>query len=409
MKGNFIVSQEKLLTILGIRGIPAHHGGFETFAEKLALHLISVGWDVTVYCQQKGSGLPYESIWQGVRCVHIPVKQSGALGTIIFDWKSVLHSLSEKSLLLTLGYNTAVFNLLQRLKGQTNIINMDGIEWRRDKWGLIAKTWFWLNERAGCWVGNHLVADHPEIKKHLTTRVTSNKITMIPYGGDEVLSADEMILSAYQLSAGSYSLVIARPEPENSILEMVRAFTSKRRNHKLVVLGNFQPESNAYHRAVSEAGNDEVLYPGAIYDGRVVQALRFYGRFYLHGHRVGGTNPSLVEALGAGSAVIAHNNKFNRWVAGPEAAYFDDEASCAELLDRLLTDDSALSAMKAASRKRFKECFTWEQVLGQYEALLDAMISGVKLGFPDEDSAGLRQDLDLARSNKDSQDRKDAA
>lgn len=360
----------KSLLILGTRGVPAQHGGFETFAEKLSLFLVAQGWQVTVYCQEDAGEGIWESTWQGIRRIHIPVRSQGALGTIIFDLKATWHALSQKGLFLTLGYNTAVFNLLQRLRGQVNVINMDGIEWRREKWGVIAKTWFWLNERIGCWVGNHLVADHPQIKAHLATRVHRDKITMIPYGGDEVVSADPALLERYGLEAGRFSVIIARPEPENSFLEMVRAFSREARGHKLVVLGSFQPDSNAYHRSVMQAASVEVLFPGAIYEAPVVQALRRYARFYLHGHRVGGTNPSLVEALGAGCAVIAHDNHFNRWVAGADAVFFADEDACAAQFERLLMDDTAVQAMKQASHTRFLECFTWPQVLAEYEQLL---------------------------------------
>ncbi|WP_455230116.1 DUF1972 domain-containing protein [Geopseudomonas aromaticivorans] len=360
------------LLILGTRGVPAQHGGFESFAEKLSLFLVEKGWDVTVYCQEVGWGAVSESVWQGVRRIHIPVRQSGAVGTIVFDWRATCHALSQNGLFLTLGYNTAIFNLLQRLKGQTNIINMDGIEWRRDKWGMLAKSWFWLNERAGCWIGNHLVADHPRIREHLATRVSAEKITMIPYGAENVSDADASLLLPYGIEPGRFSVIIARPEPENSLLEMVRAFSLVRRGHKLVVLGNFRPESNLYHREVLAAASDEVIFPGAIYDAPIVHALRFYSRFYLHGHRVGGTNPSLVEAMGAGCAVIAHDNPFNRWVAGVDAAYFVDEPACAELLESLLTDDAAIARMKAASSARFAERFTWDQVLREYEDMLVA-------------------------------------
>tara|TARA_R110002012_G_scaffold160502_3_gene322409 strand:- start:9967 stop:11088 length:1122 start_codon:yes stop_codon:yes gene_type:complete len=358
------------ISILGIRGLPAKHGGFETFAEKLSLYLVARGWGITVYCQEEGSGDVYETEWQGVKRIHIPVTREGAAGTIIFDWKATRHALNQQGLFLTLGYNTACFNLMQRLKGQTNVINMDGIEWRRDKWGIVAKTWFWLNERAGCWIGSHLVADHPKIKEHLATRVQAEKVTMIPYGGDEVLSADSALLEPYALSPNEYSVIIARPEPENSFLEMVRSFSCKVRHHKLVVLGNFTPQGNAFHRAVMDAASEEVIFPGAIYEAPVVQALRFYARFYLHGHRVGGTNPSLVEALGAGCAVIAHDNHFNRWVAGEDAAYFENEAACEGLFDQLLNDTSRQLAMKEASKTRFYERFTWPQVLQEYEQLL---------------------------------------
>ncbi|KZN21179.1 MULTISPECIES: DUF1972 domain-containing protein [Pseudomonas] len=362
----------KNLYILGIRGIPAKHGGFETFAEKLSLYLVKQGWKVTVYCQEEGSGGISTSEWKGVHRIHIPITNTGVAGTVFFDWKATVHALGQKGLFLTLGYNTAAFNILQRIKGQTNVINMDGIEWRREKWGLVAKTWFWLNERAGCWIGNHLVADHPKIKDHLVTRVKDSKVTMIPYGGDRVNEADSAALAGYGLEPHGFSVVIARPEPENSFLQVVKAFSSKRRNHKLVVLGNFTPEKNEYHKRVMDAAGDEVIFPGAIYEAAVVRALRFFSRFYIHGHQVGGTNPSLVEALGAGCSVIAHNNHFNRWVAGDAAVYFDDEHDCAKLFEKYLRDDHnhLIAAMKAESTRRFNEKFTWENILSQYEKLL---------------------------------------
>lgn len=127
---------------------------------------------------------------------------------------------------------------------------MDGIEWARAKWGLVARTWFWLNDWAGCWLGDHLVADHPEIKRHLESRVSPHKITMIPYGADSVDSADPSPVRALDLTPGRFLTLIARAEPENSVLEMVRAFSGKRRGVNLVVLGNYDFINNPYHRAV---------------------------------------------------------------------------------------------------------------------------------------------------------------
>ncbi len=361
--------QLKKIRILGIRGVPANHGGFETFAEHLALYLVKQGWEVIVYCQEDSGEQVYEDDWQGVRRVHIPVSQQGALGTILFDWKSNLHAGKTSGLILTLGYNTAVFSLWFRLKGINNIINMDGIEWRRQKWGTIAKTWFYLNEWAGAWLGNHLVADHPAIKTHLSTRVNSNKITTIAYGAAEVTQADESRLQQYGLAANEYAILIARAEPENSILEVVKAWSRRPRGVKLVVLGKYDA-GHAYQRAVKEAASAEVVFLGAIYEAENVAALRFYSRLYVHGHQVGGTNPSLVEALGAGNPVLAHDNQFNRWVVGEEARFFDGEAGCAEVLDSLLADQALLGRMRAASLARHREAFTWDQILRQYEQLL---------------------------------------
>ncbi|NUQ49021.1 MAG: DUF1972 domain-containing protein [Phycisphaerae bacterium] len=358
------------LSILGTRGVPACHGGFESFAERLALFLVERGWKVSVYCQEHGGGAIHDSDWRGVRRIHVPVTGEGAAATVIFDWKTARHAAAQDGLFLTLGYNTALFNLWQRVRGQINLINMDGIEWRRDKWGPIARAWFWLNERAGCQIGNHLIADHPGIAAHLATRTRTDRITMIPYGADAISQADSAPLAAYGLEPGRFSVIIARPEPENSFLEMVRAFSGRRRGHTLVVLGRFTAHTRPYHREVMAAASAEVIFPGAIYEAPIVQALRFHSRLYLHGHRVGGTNPSLVEALGAQCAVVAHDNPFNRWVAGPGAAYFGDEAGCARVLDTLLDNDEALARMRRASYARFRERFTWPLVLGDYEALL---------------------------------------
>lgn len=359
----------KTIRILGTRGVPAAHGGFETFAEYLAVYLVGRGWRVTVYCQEEGEAPVFEDEWRGIRRVRVPVATPGAAGTVVFDWKSTWHAAREPGLVLTLGYNTAVFCALYRMKGRTNVINMDGVEWRRQKWGRAARIWFWLNDWAGCRLGNHLVADHPQIKEHLGTRVASDKITMIPYGADSVDEADAELIAPYGLMPGGYAILIARAEPENSILEVVRAWSRKSRGCKLVVLGKYEV-GHAYQRAVREAASDEVIFPGAIYEKPVVQVLRFHARFYVHGHQVGGTNPSLVESLGAGNPVLAHDNPFNRWVTGPEQRFFADEDSCAEQIDAILANAALRSRMGAASRRRHETVFTWDRILGQYQQLL---------------------------------------
>jgi glycosyltransferase involved in cell wall biosynthesis len=163
--------------------------------------------------------------------------------------------------------------------------------------------------------------------------------------------------------------VVARPEPENSILEVVQGFSMRQRGKTLVVLGNYDP-LNAYHRAVQGAAGPEVRFVGAIYDKPVVQALRFHSAAYVHGHQVGGTNPSLVEALGAGNAVLAHDNRFNRWVAADGAAYFTSAAGFDEALSTVLGQPDRLPALRTAALQRFRDGLTWPQILGQYEALL---------------------------------------
>lgn len=359
----------KTLRILGTRGIPAAHGGFETFAEHLALYLRDRGWRVIVYSQDIGQAPVAHDTWQGIERVRISVAGDNALYTMRFDWLSILHAAKHNDLCLTLGYNTALFNAVLRLKGVPNIFNMDGIEWIRAKWSKPAKTWFWINDWFGCWLGNHLIADNPAIKTHLMTRVPDDKITMIPYGAVPVKHAPEEPVRQYGLEPGRYLTVIARPEPENSLLEIVEAFSVKQRGYKLAVLGSYQAD-NPYHAAVRRAASQEVEFLGAIYDAPTVQALRFHSAAYVHGHQVGGTNPSLVEALGAGNAVIAHENRFNLWVAGQGASYFDSVNKLSTCFDQLLSDDNTLRRMREASRQRFEQALTWPIVLSQYEELL---------------------------------------
>lgn len=360
----------KTVKILGCRGVPARHGGFETFAEELSLFLASRDWCVTVYCQECGRGEIREEDWRGVHLVRIPVNYSGALGTIVFDWISLWHSLKKEGPNLVLGYNTGAFHLISRLTKTVCLINMDGIEWKREKWSFAERCWLYCNECIGAWSANHLIADHPEIKKHLLRHTPSSKITMIPYGARNLEHGDTVPLIRYGVSEHPYCLIVARPEPENSILEIVQAFTARSRGLNLLVLGDLFPDENPYHQGIMGVANEEVVFPGAIYDKDVIDCLRFHAKLYIHGHRVGGTNPSLVEALGAGTPILAYDNCFNRWVAGEGSTYFSCVEECKEALDYLLANPDRLSEMKRASKKRFFEAFTWKTVLNEYEKLL---------------------------------------
>jgi glycosyltransferase involved in cell wall biosynthesis len=374
----------KTLRILGTRGIPGRHGGFETFATQLALYLAPRGWNVTVYCQvdtdpnapQAAPTDWQEDTWNGIRRIHVPTGGDGPRAAVLYDWKCVRHARQSDGAILTLGYNTAVFSVLYNGKIGEHIMNMDGIEWRRAKWPFPVKCWFFLNELAGCWLADHLVADNPHIKKHLMRWVPERKITMLPYTGDSdpdvSLSEVERIptLRDIGLKPGRFALLIARPEPENSVYELVVAYARRHRGMPLIVLGNYQPELRSYHRKVFEAANSEVIFVGGIYDKQVLLALRHHAALYLHGHTVGGTNPSLVEALAAGTPTLAHGNAYNRWVAGDGAAYFTNWREADERLDQLLTSASERSALSAAAKRRFAEAFTSDIVLGDYETML---------------------------------------
>jgi glycosyltransferase involved in cell wall biosynthesis len=292
---------------------------------------------------------------------------------MLFDCIATLHSLVSGRLPLVLGYNTAVLSLLYRAAGRRSIMNMDGTEWRRGRWPRPVKVWYRINELLGCLLSDHLIADNPEIFRHLTTRarVRACKVSTIPYGADSIEYADPALLTRYGLASRNYALGIGRIVPENSILEIVRSWGQAGLEQTLVLLGAFAPDQNTYHRAIKEAADQKVQFLGAVYDKGLVNALRFHSRFYIHGHQVGGTNPSLVEALGAGSPIIAHDNCFNRWVAGPDAMYFRNEdeliRACSELAR---APAQHLAKLSAASRARHVERFRWEDILADYHRLL---------------------------------------
>jgi glycosyltransferase involved in cell wall biosynthesis len=373
---------KKSVSIFGTRGVPAAHGGFETFAHHLAPYLVTHGWNVTVYCQGHNANRPiYIDIWNNVTRVHItPLWRgrvvSGPLGTALFDLRAMWHACkAERGLWLTLGYNSGGLNILPRLLGRPQVINMDGVEWRRNKWSFAYKCIFYINYWLAGLAGNRLIADHPRIADMLMNHFYADKITMIPYGADRIGTAPTELLEPYGVAPGMYAVVIARAEPENSLLQIVRAWSRKPRAMKLLVLGHYNAD-NAYQAAVRAAASNDVVFPGAIFDQNIVQALRYHARVYIHGHTVGGTNPSLVESLGAGNAVIAHDNHFNRWVAGDAGRYFTNEVTLAVLFDGLLSDEDVLGRMRVAARDRFDAAFQWDDILAQYEYVLDRTLSG---------------------------------
>jgi glycosyltransferase involved in cell wall biosynthesis len=359
----------KNLYILGTRGIPAAHGGFETFAQDLAFHMTKQRWNVTVYCQ---SDKNQRIMWQDITCHHIKASNT-TLGTAWFDLQALLHCLKQESgIMLTLGYNTGFFNFIPKISSKKQIINMDGIEWKRGKWSLPYKLAFYLNYICAGIAGDVLIADNPGIEDLLSRSFNNNKIKMIPYGASAVENADPAFLTPFGLTPQNYAILIARPEPENSILEIVEAWSQKPRDKKLIVLGTYNSDNN-YHKRIRNVASNDVVFPGALYNPDIVKALRYYAAFYLHGHTVGGTNPSLVEALSAGNAVIAHDNIFNRWTAGHAALYFKDKKSLSDILNKLTDVD--LNTLRQHAVSRHAEAFQLDNILYQYELLCEHVLT----------------------------------
>ena len=360
-------STSRRLSILGTRGVPAQHGGFETFADAFSQYLSRRGWKVNVYCQTRGKGPIREDDWMGVHRFLVPANGDSPLASMFFDLRCVLHARRQGVPCLTLGYNTAIFNLLLKMAGIPTLMNMDGIEWSRAKWSVPARAWLYLNELAGAWVSDHLIADHPQIALHLQRHTRPDRITMIPYGAEIPALPSSGHLDAFGVDPGRYALLVARPEPENSILEIVRSWSRCSRGMKLLVLGKYLPNESLYHQQILAQASSEVLFPGAIYDKDRLQALRWHAAFYMHGHRVGGTNPSLVEALASRNPVIAHDNRFNRWVAGNAGDFFSDEVECDLRIKEMIGDPSLRDRLSQNAQIRHRELFRIEKIHEAYE------------------------------------------
>ena len=200
--------QMKKVIVLGTRGVPANHGGFETAVEKLARFLHSDdSWEITVFCQERGRFSVVDSSWKGIHRKVITVPLGGTLSTIVFDVISLVLALRMSGVLLTMGYPTAFLWILPRILGRYHVVNMDGIEWKRAQFGWFGRLWYWINEKLGCVFANRLIADHPEIARHLSKNLgAAKKIITIPYGGDFVDSVNQSYLDRWSLVPNTFWL-----------------------------------------------------------------------------------------------------------------------------------------------------------------------------------------------------------
>lgn len=364
--------------LIGVRGIPNRYGGFERLVEVLAPHLVQQGHRVTVFCEvdvKPGEALPRDDIWEGVQRRYVPVRTGGPLGTIEYDWRS-FQAVPPGSVALIFGYGTGIFQKRLRRLGIPHAVNMDGIEWQRAKWGRLARTWLRANERAAVRHADILIADHPQIQRYLQEEFHAPS-SMIAYGIDDDALQPRETLPGHalldQYHANGYLLIVARPEPENQIHILLDAYARSRRKLPMLVLGNF--DANAYGRAL-RARHPEAHFAGGVYDARVLDALRERSALYLHGHSVGGTNPSLIEAMAAGALVVAHDNPFNRWVMGPHGGlFFQGAADLHALLDEAPLPQVERSALVAAARDRCRAQFRWASILQGYSDIVDTLRS----------------------------------
>ena len=361
------------LAILGTRGIPAHYGGFETFAEELSIRLVQRE-EVTVYCETEEEELP--EMYLGVHLVHIPAPRLGPLSTILFDLRCLWHARKAYDVVYMLGYGTSIFCFIPRLWGSTVWINMDGVEWARSKWGTLAKLWFKLMEAAAMWTADRVIADALGILRHLESRHAHlPPASVIPYGAPviDVAPAAEL-LDEWQLTPGHYYLVVCRLEPENSVREIMGGYLRSSSRFPLIVVGRLAPATD-YVNSLLQMSDGRVRFIGPIYDKKKLQSIRYHAFAYFHGHTAGGTNPSLLEALGCGNLVISHENLFNREVAGNAACYFKQESDIAGIVTAIEAySPETIHEKKAEARERIIQSYEWDKVTETYLQLLNTLI-----------------------------------
>lgn len=360
------------IALLGARGIPASYGGFETFAEQLSIRLVERGHEVTVYAETGDSSVE-DTSYRGVRVRHKRRPRWGAASVLAYDCACLWDARRGYDLVYMLGYGAAWACWWPRVFGVPVWINVDGLEWARSKWGRAARIYLRCMEWVASRVATRLIADAEAIAQRFReTYPKGAPSSFIAYGAELVQDrdVDPSVLSAWGLNPRRYMLVVARPEPENHILEIVQGYEIHGGDWPLVIVGDVSG-ATAYQQLLRQHASDRVRFVGGIYDTGQLASLRVHAACYLHGHSVGGTNPSLLEALACGNWVIAHDNPFNREVARDAADYFATPEQLARSLDLVVgQSDAMLPQRSQRARDIVSEHYTWDGIADAYEALM---------------------------------------
>jgi glycosyltransferase involved in cell wall biosynthesis len=360
------------LAILGARGIPARYGGFETFAEQLAIRLVERGHEVTVFCEAAEGA---DEQYKGIKLLHVRARDLGPLRTVLYDAACLWHARSRFDVIYMLGYGSSALCWLPRVWGSQVWINMDGLEWARAKWNPIARWYLRWAEATAMWTPDRIIADAAAIKANLQSRYRKlPPCDVIPYGCEIVRSARPEELNSFGLHPGSYYLVVGRFEPENHIREIIEGFLDSNTQARLVLVGD-NTRKSTYVQSLTTWTSDRLLFTGSVYDLPRIQALRYFCRAYLHGHSVGGTNPSLLEAMGCGNVVIANDNLFNREVLGGSGLFFSTPREVSVCIDSVESGKVDIVDMKVKVIERVKQFYTWDRITDHYGELISLACS----------------------------------
>jgi len=362
--------------ILGTRGIPNAYGGFEQFAEQLSVGLHERGHEVYVY---NSSLHPYkQKEWKNVRIIHCRDLENrmGTAGQFIYDLNCIRDAQKRNfDILLHLGYTSD--SLWHRLwPGKAiNIVNMDGLEWKRSKYNKFTQRFLKWAESLAARNADTMIADSPDMQQYLLNTYGKRPI-YIPYGADIFSKPDVSILKKYDLQPDQYFLVISRMEPENNIEMVIKGHRASQHPYPLFIIGNIM---NKFGRHITSTYKDPAIkFSDAIYDQSELDNLRYYCSLYFHGHSVGGTNPSLLEAMACGCRIAAHDNRFNRAVLQTETDYFPNENAVKNIINTPV-NLSTINQWKKINIEKIGIIYNREKIIDDYESLMASLCGQPKL------------------------------
>ncbi len=360
------------IAIIGTRGIPNYYGGFEQFAEYLALYLVKKSHEVAVYNSHYH---PYqENEWEGVKIIHKydPEQKIGTAGQFIYDLNCILDCRKQDfDIVLQLGYtSSSIWGRLLPSKAKV-VTNMDGLEWKRTKYTKKVRKFLMFAEKLGVKYSDFLVADSIGIQKYLKDKYNV-KSTYIAYGSHVVKDYNDNVLKKYNVSPYNYNMLIARLEPENSIEIILDGVELSGTKNLFLVIGKHETRYGEFLKEKYKK-IENIRFIGGIYDIEVLNNLRFYAKLYFHGHTVGGTNPSLLEAMGSGAFICANDNLFNKSILGDDAIYFASKEDVEKYLNNELPFDRDIVVQ--TNYKKIKELYSWERIVSQYEDVFNSVLT----------------------------------
>lgn len=361
------------IAILGTRGIPNNYGGYEQIAGFLASGLLNKGYHVTVY---NSHNHPYKKDeWNGIRIVHRndPEHRLGTMGQFFYDLNCIRHARNcNYDIILFLGYtSSSVFSRWYPRKSSI-IYHMDGLEWKRAKYSLPVRKFLKHAERLAVRHADFHIADSVVIQSYLENEYGIHP-KYIPYGAIVQWNEDESVIRKYQLNKKQYYMVMARMEPENNIEMILDGFTGSKSERNFLVVGN---TANKYGNYLIEKYRTDkrIVFAGALFEQAQLHSLRTFSSMYFHGHSVGGTNPSLLEAMASRCTIAAHDNGFNRAVLGNDAYYFKSSEDVLALVSSE-TDASIVESMVQNNTKKIQDNYRWEKIVDEYDKLFKECLS----------------------------------